>query len=116
MEKANVVPVHKKGHKQILNNYRPVSLLRICRKIFERFIHNNPFKYFIENDLLSQNQSDFKPGDSHINQSMSITHEIYQSFDDGLEVRGLLLDISKAFDKVWHKALIYKLKQNGNKK
>ena len=35
------------------------------------------------------------------------------SFDDGLEVRGVFLDISKAFDKVWHKGLIYKLKQNG---
>ena len=37
----------------------------------------------------------------------------YQSFDDGFEVRGVFLDISKAFDKVWHNGLIYKLKQNG---
>ena len=42
-----------------------------------------------------------------------ITHEIYQSFDDNLEVRDIFLDISKAFDKVWYKGLIYKLKQNG---
>ena len=42
-----------------------------------------------------------------------ITHEIYQSFDDNLEVRNIFLDISKAFDKVWYKGLIYKLKQNG---
>ena len=46
---------------------------------------------------------------------ISITHEISQSFDDGLEVRGVFLDISKAFDKVWHEGLIYKLKQNGVK-
>ena len=50
-----------------------------------------------------------------INQLISITHELYQSFDDRLEVRGVFLDISKAFDKVWHEGLIYKLKQNGVK-
>ena len=111
----NVVPVHKKGDKQILKNYRPVSLLPICGKIFERLIYNNLFEYFIENDLISQNQSGFKPADSCINQLISIAHEIYQSFDDGLEVRRVFLDISKAFDKVWHEGFIYKLKQNGIK-
>ena len=44
---------------------------------------------------------------------MTVTHEIYKSFDDGYEVRGVFLDISKPFDKIWHKGLIYKLKQNG---
>ena len=44
---------------------------------------------------------------------MSITHDIYQSLDQGYEVRSVFLDISKAFDKVWHKGLIHKLKQNG---
>ena len=110
---ANVVPVHKKSDKQILKNYRPVSLLPICGKVFERLIYNSLFEYFIENDLISPYQSGFKPGDSCTNQLISITHEIYQSFDDGFEVRGVFLDISKAFEKVWHNGLIYKLKQNG---
>ena len=51
------------------------------------------------------------PGDSCINQLLSITHDIYQSFDDGFEVRGVFLDISTTFDKVWHKGLTYKLKK-----
>ena len=76
-KKTNVVPVHKKGGKQIMKNYRPVSLLPICRKIFECLIYDNLFEYFIENDLISQNQSGFKPGDSCINQLISIIHEIY---------------------------------------
>ena len=60
------------------------------------------FGFFIKNDLISQHQSGFKPGDSCINQLLSISHEIYQSFDESFDVRSVFLDISKAFDKVWH--------------
>ena len=70
-------------------------------------------KFFIENDLILPNQSGFKPGDSCINQLLSIIHDIYKSFDCGYEVRGVFLDISKAFDKVWHDGIIFKLEQNG---
>ena len=70
------------------------------------------FTYFIENNLISENQSGFKPGDSCINQLLAITHEIFSSFDDNYEVRGVFLDISKAFDKVWHEGIIHKLKRN----
>ena len=112
MGKANVVLVHKKGDKQILKNYWSVSLLSIYEKFFERVIYKNRFEYFIENDLTSQNQSGFKPGNSCINQLISITHEIYLSFDKMFELRGVFLYIFKTFDKVWHEGLIYKLKQN----
>ena len=70
------------------------------------------FEIFIRNDLTSQNQSSFRPGDSYINQPLTIAHKIYKSFDACLDVR-TVLDISKAFDKVWHQGLLYKLKQNG---
>ena len=71
------------------------------------------FEFFSGNELISHNQSGFRPGDSSINQLLCITHDIYQSLDDGLATRGIFLDISKAFDKVWHKGLLFKLKQNG---
>ena len=64
-KKANVVPVFKKGDKQCVKNYRPVSLLPICSKIFERIIYNNTYNYLIDNNLISQNQSGFKRGDLH---------------------------------------------------
>ena len=50
-----------------------------------------------------------------MNQLLSITHDIFTSFDKTLEVRGVFLDISKAVDKVWHDGLIHQLKQNGIK-
>ena len=71
------------------------------------------FAFFSENEIISHNQSGFKPGDSCINQLLRITHGIHQSLDDGLETREVFLDISKAFDKVWHEGLLLKLKQNG---
>ena len=67
-------------------NYRPVSLLSICGKIFKRLIFKECSVFFLENKLIAPHQSGFKPGDSCINQPLSITHEIYKSFDDGLEV------------------------------
>ena len=89
-----------KGDKQTLKNYRLVSLLPICGKIFERLIFNKMFRFFLDNKLITMNQSGFKPGNSCINQLLSITHLIYKSFDDRLEARSVFLDISKAFDKV----------------
>ena len=71
------------------------------------------FDFFSKNNLLSPNQSGFRPGHSCINQLLSINYEILSAFDMGLEVRGIFLNISKAFDKVWHDGLIFKLHQNG---
>ena len=65
-------------------------------------------KYFLDNNLVSPKQSGFRPGDSCINQLLSITPDIFTSFDKALEVSGVFLDVSKAFDKVWHAGLTYK--------
>ena len=102
-KQANVVPADKKGDKQNLKNYRPISLLPSAGKIFERILYDSMYEFFTENNSLFPNQSGFKPGDSCINQLLSITHDIYKSFDNGLEIQVIFLDISKVFDKVWHK-------------
>ena len=112
-KKASAVPVHKKSDKQSLMNYRRTLLLPIFGNFFERMIYNNIFEYLTTNKLISDNQSGFKPGDSSVNQLLSITHEIYHSLENGLEVTGVFLDILKAFDKVWHEGLILKLNEYG---
>ena len=112
---ANVIPIHKKGSKQLISNYRPISLLPICGKIFEKIVFKHLYNYLISNNLITRNQSGFRPGDSTLNQLIDLVNDIHKSFDIriSLEVRAVFLDISKAFDKVWHDGLIFKLKQNG---
>ena len=67
------------------------------------------FTFFTENNLISPNRSGFRPGNSCVNQSLAITHEIYKLFDQRFEVRGVFFDISEAFDKVWYEGLLLKL-------
>ena len=99
----------------MISNYRPISLLSALAKIFERIIYKNLYNHLFSNGLITANQSGFCPNDSCTNQLLSLVHEIHEAFDhrNSLEVRFVFLDLSKAFDKVWHDGLIFKLRQNG---
>ena len=111
---ANVLPIHKKESRQIKKNYRPISLLPICGKIFEKILFDKIYDHLFDNELLSPNQSGFRPGDSTVNQLIAITHQIHVAFEEYLstETRAVFLDISKAFDKVWHDGLLHKFESN----
>ena len=89
-----------KSSRQLKKNYRPISLLPIFSKIFEKIIFDGVYGFSSSKNLISDNQSCFPSGDSTINQLLSITHDIYVSFENQSETRAVFLDISKAFDKV----------------
>ena len=112
---ANVTPIFKKGDKQLIQNYRLISLLPICGKIFEKIVFNNLYKHLTTHHLISKKQSGFRPGDSTTTQLIDLVNDIHRGSDStkSLEVRAIFLDFSKAFDKVWHVGLIFKMRQNG---
>ena len=88
-----------------------MSLLPICGKLMEKLMFNSIFNFIDTRNMLSG----FRPCDSCVHQLISVVHEIYNAFDanPSLEVRDVFLDISKAFDRMWHKGLLYKLKCMG---
>ena len=104
-KKSNIIPVHKKNDKQLIQNYRPISLLPIFGKIFEKVTFNKIYNFLLNERLFNPNQSGFRPSDSCINQLLTIAHEIFKAFDciTSLEIRLVFLD----------KGLLYKLKSMG---
>ena len=119
-----MVDFHQKGKKSMLSLFRRKAIYKLSKTVaqfrFYLFLGkylNACFKtlclIFSKNDVLSSNHSRFRPGDSCINQLLSINREIFSVFDMRIKARGIFLDISKAFGKVWHDGLIFQLCQNG---
>ena len=106
------MPISNKNEKNLKENYRPISLLPIFWKILEKLIYHSLCSHLVSHELLNPNQSGFRPGDSTINQLLSITHTIFKALDCNppLDVRSVYLGISKAFDRVWHDGLLYRIK------
>ena len=73
------------------------------------------FTLTLLHNLITKKQCGFRPGDSTTNQLIGLVNEIHHAFDSNksLEVSAIFLDISKAFDKVWHDGQIFKTRQNG---
>ena len=108
---AYVSPIHKKGDRDKVNNYRPVSLLSIVSKIIERCIYNHIYG-FVSKDI-SEKQHVFFSGRSCNTQLLEVYHKIGEFLDKGCQTDVIYLDFSKAFDSVPHSLLIHKLKTFG---
>ena len=111
---ANVIPLYKKDDRLSKSNYRPISLLPSISKICEKVAFMDLYKFLDNTGFFYRFQSGFRPGDSTVMQLIYITDKIFtKALEMGHEVRAVFLDISKAFDKVWHQGLIAKLESLG---
>ena len=95
--------------------YRPIFLLPILGKVFEKILYNNIFEYLQESTMLCKSQSGFRRSDTCEYLLVSIVYETDASFNCNppFDVRAVFLDISKAFNRVWHNELVYKMKLLG---
>ena len=112
-KEANVAPIFKKDDPSVVSNYRPISLLSKVGKVLEKIVHKHLFNFIRDDNILKTLQSGFSPGDSKVNQLVDIYNTFCHSLDQGKEVRALFCDISKAFDRVWHRGLLYKFESAG---
>ena len=110
---TKVTPIHKKGSTNDYNNYRPISLLNTCSKIFERAVHKQLIDHLETNDILSKMQFGYRKNRSTEVATILLSDNIRKAVDEGHLVGVLYVDLSKAFDTLSHSALLEKLKSFG---
>ena len=112
---AHVTPVFKKGDSQRAENYRPVSLTSVPCKLLEHIIHAHIMNHLEKHDTLCDNQHGFRKRRSCESQLISTIDNLAKNLDNGFQTDVILLDFSKAFDKVNHSSLIKKMEHYGVK-
>ena len=110
---ANVVPIYKKGPKHLASNYRPVSLTCVCCKVFEHIVASNMMRHLEGNKILNGKQHGFRAKHSCETQLVELVHELHKIIQSGQQTDLVVMDFSKAFDKVSHPRLLYKLEWYG---
>ena len=110
---ARVIPIYKEGDRRNLGNYRPISILPIVSKVFEKEIFKQFYKHLNDNMLVSKFQSGFRPGHSTITTLLQMCDNWYENMDNGKLTGVVFIDIRKAFDSIDHSILLKKLAYYG---
>ena len=106
---ANVCPIYKKGTRKAPVNYRPISLTCIACKLFEHIVTSSVMSHLDNQKILLDNQHGFRRGRSCETQLTELTHDLLTSMHNGIQTDMIVMDFSKAFDKVAHNKLISSL-------
>ena len=106
---VKIIPIHKNGSTQDMNNYRPISLLSVFDKIMEKMTHKRLYHFLEENIILYSKQFGFRKNNSTMNALIKITEKIKESIDKGKYGCGIFID----FDTVNHDILLLKMEHYG---
>ena len=112
---AKVKPLHKKGHKYDINNYRPISIIPVFAKILEHLMYNRIISFLRDNKILYEAQNGFRKGKSTDTAVQSYTERIQKALDKRLYTIGIFNDLSTAYDVLNHNLLLEKLSYYGIK-
>ena len=109
LKSARVTPIYKKGAKSDMNNYRPISILNVFSKIFEKVMKWYLISFMNENNILNSNQFGFQKGKSTEDALVEFSKRLYNEIDTSNNILSIFIDFSKAFDTVPHDLLIRKM-------
>ena len=107
----DVTPIYKKNNKECIENYRPVSILPIFGKIFEKIIYKRLYNFFMAKGVLHEDQFGFRKGHSTAHALHKSVNSIKTNLENGKHVLGIFIDLSKAFDTLDHGILLSKLEK-----
>jgi hypothetical protein len=113
LKKETVIPIFKKGEKDNMNNYRPISLLPVMSKIFEKVINYQLTGILDSRGYIDENQYGFRKKHSTEDAILKFTNEIQKEFSDKKHIVSVFLDVSKAFDSCVHMIILAKIGKMG---